>query len=174
MQTPVPTIKESVVPLEQFPHTSSESSIHDAVAQLFSHTVNGGGKLLFDELLVINNQNQYVGRLTIRAILTCYFPSLFDGEQKEIFAGKKEKYTDLAILLEDNFQNECKRQGALPVNRFMSAPHKSIKADLHPLHAVEIMMEEGETCLPVVDNGTLIGVVRLIDLFRTLAGSCSL
>jgi hypothetical protein len=36
------------------------------------------------------------------------------------------------------------------------------------------MMAENETCLPVVENEALIGVVRLIDIFRTLAGSCSL
>ena len=171
--SPLPVIKDLIVPLEQFPHLSSEASVHEAVGQLFSH-VNGGGKLQYDELLVINSQSQYVGRLTIRGILTCYFPTLFNGGQKAIFAGKKEKFSDLAILLEDSFQAECKRQGALPVSQFMTQPHKSIKAEMHPLHAAEIMMAENETCLPVVENQALIGVVRLIDIFRTLAGSCSL
>ena len=171
--SPLPVIKDLIVPLEQFPHLKSDASVHEAVGQLFSH-VNGGGRLQYDELLVINSQSQYVGRLTIRGILTCYFPTLFDGGQKAIFAGKKEKFSDLAILLEDSFQAECKRQGALPVSQFMAPPLKSVKAELHPLHAAEIMMEEGETCLPVVENQTVIGVVRLIDIFRTLAGSCSL
>jgi len=169
----VPVVKDLIVPLEQFPYLKSDASVHDAVGQLFSH-VNGGGKLQYDELLVVNSQDQYVGRLTIRGILTCYFPTLFDGGQKAIFAGKKEKFSDLAILLEDSFQAECKRQGALPVSQFMAPPLKSIKAELHPLHAAEIMMEEGETCLPVVENQAMIGVIRLIDIFRTLAGSCSL
>ena len=171
--SPLPVIKDLIVPLEQFPHLNSDASVHEAVGQLFSH-VNGGGRLQYDELLVINSQSQYVGRLTIRGILTCYFPTLFDGGQKAIFAGKKEKFSDLAILLEDSFQAECKRQGALPVSQFMAPPLKSVKAELHPLHAAEIMMEEGETCLPVVENQAVIGVVRLIDIFRTLAGSCSL
>ena len=174
MSNPMPVVKDLVIPLEQFPHLVSDASVHEAVGQLFSHTINGSGKLLYDELLVVNSQSQYVGRLTIRSILTCYFPTLFDGGQKSIFAGKKEKFSDLAILLEDSFQTECKRQGALPVSQFMVPPLKSIKADLHPLHAAEIMMEEGQTCLPVVENQAVIGVVRLIDIFRTLAGSCSL
>jgi hypothetical protein len=173
MSNPMPVIKDLIIPLDVFPHLGSDQSVHEAVGQLFSH-VNGGGKLLYDELLVINAQSQYVGRLTIRGILTCYFPSLFDGGQKGIFSGKQEKFTDLAILLEDSFQAECKRQGALPVSQFMVPPHKSIKADMHPLHAAEIMMAENETCLPVVEDQALIGVVRLIDLFRALAGSCSL
>ncbi len=35
-------------------------------------------------------------------------------------------------------------------------------------------MEEGEACLPVEDNHAVIGVVRLVDVFRSLAGSCAL
>ena len=147
--------------------------MHEAVGLLFSH-VNGNGRLQYDELLVISADNQYVGRLTVRGILTCYFPTLFTTGDKQIFAGKQAKFTDLAILMEDSFQGECKRQGGLPVRDYMAPPLKSIKASLHPLHAAEIMMAENETCLPVSEDDGLIGVVRLIDLFRTLASSCSL
>ena len=174
MNENTPVVRDLIVPLDNFPHMGSEQSIHDAVAQLFSHTVNGGGNLKYDELLILNKDYQYVGRLTIKHILTCFFPTLFNSGQKNIFAGKKEKFTDLAILLEDSFQHECKRQGALPVSQFMIPPHKCISADTHPLHAAEIMMEEDETCLPVEDNRAVIGVVRLVDVFRSLAGSCAL
>ena len=167
------TVKDLIIPLEQFPHVQSEAPVHEAVGLLFSH-VNGNGRLQYDELLVINADNQYVGRLTVRGILTCYFPTLFATGDKQIFAGKKEKFSDLAILMEDSFQAESKRQGALPVRDFMAPPLKSIKAGMHPLHAAEIMMNENETCLPVVEDGILIGLVRLIDIFHTLAGSCSL
>ena len=167
------TVKDLIIPLEQFPHVQSEAPVHEAVGLLFSH-VNGNGRLQYDELLVINADNQYVGRLTVRGILTCYFPTLFTTGDKQIFAGKQAKFTDLAILMEDSFQGECKRQGGLPVREFMAPPLKSIKAGMHPLHAAEIMIEENETCLPVVEDGILIGLVRLIDLFRTLASSCSL
>ena len=167
------TVKDLIIPLEQFPHVQSEAPVHEAVGLLFSH-VNGNGRLQYDELLVISADNQYVGRLTVRGILTCYFPTLFTTGDKQIFAGKQAKFTDLAILMEDSFQGECKRQGALPVRDFMAPPLKSIKAGMHPLHAAEIMMTENETCLPVVEDGILIGLVRLIDIFHTLAGSCSL
>jgi CBS domain-containing protein len=56
----------------------------------------------------------------------------------------------------------------------MAPPLRSVKAGLHPLHAAEILMTGNETCLPVVEEGILIGVVRLIDIFRALASSCSL
>ena len=167
------TVKDLIIPLEQFPHVRSQAPVHEAVGLLFSHT-NGHGRLQYDELLVISPDKRYVGRLTIRGILTCYFPTLFATGDRQIFAGKQAKFTDLAILMEDSFQGECKRQGALPVGDFMAPPRKAIKAGLHPLHAAEIMMAENETCLPVSEDDGLIGVVRLIDLFRTLASNCSL
>jgi CBS domain-containing protein len=167
------TVKDLIIPLEQFPHVRSQAPVHEAVGLLFSHT-NGHGRLQYDELLVISADNRLVGRLTVRGILTCYFPTLFATGDRQIFAGKQARFTDLAILMEDSFQGECKRQGALPVGDFMVPPHKAIKAGMHPLHAAEIMMAENETCLPVVEDDGLIGVVRLIDLFRTLASSCSL
>ena len=167
------TVKDLIIPLEQFPHVRSQAPVHEAVGLLFSHT-NGHGRLQYNELLVISADNRLVGRLTVRGILTCYFPTLFATGDRQIFAGKQAKFTDLAILMEDSFQGECKRQGALPVGDFMAPPHKAIKAGMHPLHAAEIMMAENETCLPVVEDDGLIGVVRLIDLFRTLASSCSL
>ena len=70
------TVKDLIIPLEQFPHVQSEAPVHEAVGLLFSH-VNGNGRLQYDELLVISADNQYVGRLTVRGILTCYFPALF-------------------------------------------------------------------------------------------------
>jgi predicted transcriptional regulator len=167
------TLKDLLIPLEQFPHLSNQASVHEAVGLLFSH-VNGNGRLQYEELLVINSTNQYVGRLTVRNILTCYFPTLFATGEDQIFAGKQEKFTDLAILMEDSFQKECRRQGALLVRDHMAPPLKSVKAGTHPLHAAEIMMAENETCLPVVEGDILIGVVRLSDIFRTLARSCSL
>jgi CBS domain-containing protein len=167
------TVKDLIIPLEQFPHVRSQAPVHEAVGLLFSHT-NGHGRLQYDELLVISADNRLVGRLTVRGILTCYFPTLFATGDRQIFAGKQAKFTDLAILMENSFQGECKRQGALPVGDFMVPPHKAIKAGMHPLHAAEIMMAENETCLPVVEDDGLIGVVRLIDLFRALASSCSL
>ena len=167
------TVKDLIIPLEQFPHVRSQAPVHEAVGLLFSHA-NGHGRLQYDELLVISADNRLVGRLTVRGILTCYFPTLFATGDRQIFAGKQAKFTDLAILMEDSFQGECKRQGALPVGDFMAPPHKAIKAGMHPLHAAEIMMAENETCLPVVEDDGLIGVVRLIDLFRALASSCSL
>ena len=56
----------------------------------------------------------------------------------------------------------------------MAPALKSIKSDMHPLHAAEIMMIENQSCLPVVEGTAVIGVVRLIDLFKNLASSCSL
>jgi CBS domain-containing protein len=163
-----------IIPLESFPSADSGEAVHGAVAKLLACTAAGSNKLQFSELLVVDSKDQYVGRLTIKAILSCYFPALFAADGKSIFAGKKEQFSDLAILLEDSFEARCKTQGALPVSKFMAPPLKPISSTTHCLHAAEIMLASNETYLPVVDNGGLVGVVQLNDIFQVLSGMCAL
>ena len=51
------TVKDILIPLEQFPHVQSEAPVHEAVGLLFSHP-NGHGRLQYDELLVISADNR--------------------------------------------------------------------------------------------------------------------
>ena len=88
MEHAMPVIKEVTLLLEQFPHVQDTQSVHEAVGLLFSRIDPATGSLLYDELLVINGQSQYVGRLTLRNILTCYFPTLFTESKRDVFAGK--------------------------------------------------------------------------------------
>ena len=174
MSNSMPIVNDCLLPMEAFPYVQSDASVHQAVAALLKQTASDGKTLVFDEILVINQQNIYVGRLTVRGIVSCYFPTLFPADTNAVFAGKKEKFTDLAILLEDNFQTECKRQGDLPISQFMEAPIKAVKSDTHLLHAAEILIANNWNYLPVVENQEVLGIVRLVDIFRTLAGCCSL
>ncbi|NLX19848.1 MAG: CBS domain-containing protein [Desulfobulbus sp.] len=169
----MPIIKDLIIPLEEYPHVRANAMVHDAVGALFTH-VDANGRLKYDELLVINRDFQYVGRLTLRNILTCYFPSLFVDRKRSFFYGKPIYFSELAILMEDSFQQECKRQGEQQVRGFMQPPIESIEARLHPLHAAEVMVDQRLNSLPVVENDTVIGVILLVDVFQALASRCSL
>ena len=174
MNSSTSTVKDLIIPLSSYPCAGSEDAVHSAVATLLGFTAAGSNRLRYSELLVIDAKNQYTGRLTIKNILSCYFPALFTADGKSLFAGKKEQFSDLAILLEDSFQSRCRTQGALPVSGFMTPPLKPVGAGVHCLHAAEIMLACNETCMPVTENGALIGVVLLNDIFQVLSGLCAL
>jgi len=54
------------------------------------------------------------------------------------------------------------------LDRIMSCPVESIPPDISVLRASEIMAEKHIRRLPVVDNGTLVGIVTQTDLVRSL------
>ena len=106
MNNSMPVVKDLVVPLELFPHLGSEETVHSAVAQLFSHTANGTGKLMFDELLVINSQSQYVGRLTIQG-------SYFTGSRN---LAVTMRHRPLAAAARRIFETSWTAPGAKPLD----------------------------------------------------------
>lgn len=169
----IQTAREIITPLEQYPHIRKNESVSDAVAQLLGHCSTDGLCMYYDELLVVDDSQRLVGRLSIRDILTSFFPSILAPEPAGIFGGKKASFTDLSILFEDRFRRECRRQATHTVGEFMSKAHEPIDADMHPLHILEIMMKDGVNTLPVNEQAVLLGVVRMTDIFRILATYCT-
>lgn len=167
-------VREIFIPLEQYPHLMEDEPIGNAVALLLQHGSADGRHLHYDELFVTNSDNQLVGHILLHDILTSFFPSILGTPKTSVFAGKKEHFTDLSILLEDSFRRECRRQAAHTVNQFMTKPHRSIDGSMHLLHALEIMIKDGETTLPVTEDTTLVGAVRIQDIFRILGTYCTI
>lgn len=168
------SIRDIIIPLNQYPHIREDEPIGDGVERLLEYGSTDNGSVNYDELFVINEDLILVGRLTIRDILTSFFPSVLSPGNHKIFSGKKPNLTDLSILVEDGFVKECRRQAAHTVGEYMTAPHKPIALSLHPLHALEIMVKDDNNTLPVSVDNVLQGAVRMNDIFRVLASYCSL
>lgn len=174
MLNDIKTAREIVTPLKQYPHIRKDAPVSDAVAQLLGYCSTDGRCMYYDEILVVDDRQRLVGRLSIRDILTGFFPSILAPEPAGIFGGKKASFTDLSILFEDSFRRECRRQATHTVGEFMSKAHEPIDAGIHPLHILEIMMKDGVNTLPVNEKEVLLGAVRMTDLFRILATYCTI
>ena len=167
-------VREVTIMLDCYPHLDESEPIGEGVAQLLQHLSADGLHLHYEELLVTNKNQQLVGHLSVQNILSSFFPSILNPSSVTAYAGKKQRYTDLSILVEDSFQKECRRQAAKVVREYMSKPRSTIDGDMHPLHALEIMVEEDVYSLPVVETEKLIGAVRITDIFRVLGTYCTL
>ncbi|SDP46407.1 CBS domain-containing protein [Desulforhopalus singaporensis] len=165
---------EIVIPLDQYPHLYEHEPLGDAVAKLLGQCSDDGCHLHYDELFILDSENCLVGHLSIRDILISFFPSLLSQGSSSVYAGKKEQLTDLAILLVGTSDRECQRQVDHRVGDYMTRPHRVVEGRIHPLQALEIMIKDKETTLPVVDRGMLLGAVRMMDLFRYLGPRCTL
>ncbi len=174
MKNEIPVTGEIIIPLTQYPCVEKSDPISNCVSQLLSKSSTDGKHLHFDNVLVIDSTHTLVGYISLTHILKNIFSSILGPEDPKIFAGKKQQYTDLSILLEGSFGKECRHLASVTAGQCMKAAPPTIAAETHLLHALEIMVSNGHTILPVSKNGTLIGVVRLSDLFTQLCGYCAI
>lgn len=174
MNTTITLVREIYIPLEQYPHLQEDEPIGNGVALLLQNSSDDNRHLHYDEIFVTDGNSKLMGHISVSDILTSFFPSILATETKSIYSGKKELFTDLSILLEDSFQRECRRQAVLTVKKYMTPPHRSVDGSMHLLHALEIMIKDRVTTLPVTIDGKLAGAVRLQDIFRILGTYCTI
>lgn len=167
-------VQNIMIPIDEYPYIKADESVGNGVALILDHSSKDNMHLHYDDLIVIDNNEQLVGMLDTKSILKSFFPSVLGTHPNRVYVGKQQTFTDLSVLLEDHFRVECQRQAAETVGEHMRVPHRSVDGSMHVLHALEIMVKDDETTLPVTDKGILLGALRVSDIFRILGGYCSL
>lgn len=173
MAKDIPTIKNVLIPLERYPHLNENQTLHDAVNELKSFTAGAKNRLRYDMLLVVNDQNQLVGKATLVDILMALFPPLYETVKEKKFEGRETKYPNLAILLEDVVLKECSSKATKPIKGFMSNADSPIAADTPILKTLMIMINTRNYTLPVSDGNAIIGVIRHEEIFDAICSHCN-
>lgn len=174
MQNDIPDVQKIMIPIDRYPCIRGDESIGNGVALILEHSSADNQHLHYEELLVIDSDDQLVGMLNIASILSSFFPSILGETPHQVYVGKKQSFTDLSVLLEEHFRVECRRQASTPVSNYMRKPHRSIDGSMSLLHALEIMIKDQVNTIPVTEKGILLGAVRVADIFRVLGGYCTI
>ena len=174
MTADIPTIRNVLIPLDRYPHINENQTLHDAVTELKSFTAGVKNRLRYDGLLVINDQNQLVGKVTLVDILRALFPPLYETLEVNTFQGKESDFPNLAILLEDKVLNKCSLKASEPVKEIMSDAENFIEADTQILKTLTIMSNTGNYNLPVIDGNAIIGVIRIEEIFIAMCSYCNI
>ncbi|MCJ7601777.1 MAG: CBS domain-containing protein, partial [Desulfobulbaceae bacterium] len=69
---------------------------------------------------------------------------------------------------------ECSLRWSKPVSSFMSPVENTVSADTHLLQTLLIMLNTKDYNLPVVDNGMIVGVIRMEEIFKAISSHCNL
>lgn len=167
-----PVVRDFIVPIDKYPHLKNTQTLSDAVQMLLSYTCEENDRLRYGGMLVVNEKNQLVGRLNLQTILKAFDKRLADITKG--YEGKEGDYPDLAILWEDSFFSKCSEKKDTPISDFMIVSKKIIKGDDSLLKVLSIMLHSNELVLPVVEEGAVIGVIRLEEIFTVLCSVCKL
>jgi len=166
------TAGDFAIPLEMYPHLREDQTLDEAIAVLRSFTCED--QLQFSELMILNDQEQLIGRVTVREILQGLEPRLLKKKKELEFEGLEADYPNLAILWEDSFFKQCRTRGGRPIKEFMSPIKTTVKATDPLLKVLYIMMHENENNLPVLEKKKIVGVVRSKEVFAAVCLRCQL
>lgn len=174
MATDIPTVKNVLIPLDRYPHLNENQTLHDAVSELKLFTAGAKNRLRYNMLLVVNDQNQLIGKVTLADMLKALFPPLYESVKMKKFEGQETTFPNLAILLEDTILKECPAKASLPVKDFMSDTENYIQAETQILKTLMIMLNSGNYTLPVIEEDKIIGVIRHEEIFDAMCIHCNL
>jgi len=172
--TAIPVVRDYTIPLERYPHLNEKKTLRDAAKVIHTFTAGEKNELRYCDALVVNDQNQLVGRVTMTDILHGLAPQLVEASKVTKFEGKTAEFPNLALLVEDSFFKECSLQWSKPISKFMSSVEHTVSADTHLLQALLVMLTTKDFNLPVVANEMIVGVIRLEEIFMAISSHCNL
>jgi CBS domain-containing protein len=167
-----PIVRDLVIPLKDFPHLYEHETLHDAVEVLLSYTCGEYGRIRYADILVLNDKNQLSGRVTLQDILMSLDPRFKEASKVSVFKGKGAEFSNLITLWEDSFFVECTKWSHVPIKDLMSPIKHIVKGSDPVLRALAVMINTKISVMPAVDEGRVIGVIRLKEIFSTICSKC--
>jgi len=161
-------IRDLVIPLDCYPHLNENQTVKEAIQLFMSFRAGQKGHLRYAGLLVVNDQNQLIGKLSLIDIMHGLMPHLVDAIKVEKFEGKDAEYPNLAFLYEEPTFAECGKNQQKSVKPLLQPVEFSLPADTHILKALVMMSHRNDFNVPVTDNGNIIGILRLEEIFNAM------
>ena len=169
MSTENQTVRDIMIPLSGFPCMKESGTVQEAIGQLRSFCpIGSAGPCGFSELMVVDDQGKLIGRVTQQGILQVLFSSLLDTVDIKRFEGKTAEYSDLSTLLDGVLIKEGVKHLNASLSRVIEKGIRVLPAATDLIHAMSVMVIGRETVLPVEENGKLVGVVKLSEVFGAL------
>ncbi len=169
MSTQNQKVGDIMIPISDFPCMRESGTVLHALKKLRSFCpLNSSAPCGFSELMVVDGEGELVGRVTQQGILRVLFSSLLDSVNIRPFEGRVVDYSDLAILLDEVLTKEGIDHLNSSVDRVIERDIRILPPSTELMHAMAIMVLGKETVLPVVRNGKLVGVVKLVQILGLL------
>ena len=169
MSTENQTVRDIMLPLSAFPCLKESGTVQEAIQQLRSFCPIGStGPCGFSELMVVDDKGGLIGRVSQQGILKILFSTLLDTTDIKSFEGKTAEYSDLTTLLNGVMIKEGVNHLNSPLTKVIEKGIRVLPATTELVHAMAIMVICKETVLPVEENGKLVGVLKLSEVFGAL------
>lgn len=156
-------VKDLMIPLTDYPHIPYWFTIKQAIAIVKKASLGLEGKLEPTILLIFDEKYQLMGSLSIQDLIRGI-------ERKFSRSGDwMSKEWDTPVFFEGLFTAGVKEEAQKTVSEIMSPVKDTIGAEDSIIKAIYIMIEKNHTLLPVIDQGNVVGVIRLNEIFNEVS-----
>ncbi|MBI4653828.1 MAG: CBS domain-containing protein [Nitrospirae bacterium] len=159
-------VKDLMVSISDYPHMKQDDSVKDAFFILRKNFKEGRG---YRSILVLNEENQLRGLLSMRDLIRAVEPRFLKMSQPPSYQGPTQEYPALTLIWQELFSKECKEEARKPVKDIMTPVKPAVTPDDPIAKVVYLMVETNSRVIPVIDNDKVVGVVRLVDVFNEIA-----
>lgn len=169
-----PVVRDFIIPLDRYPHLLETQTLHDALETLTDFSCGANERLRYSTIYITNHEQQLVGKITLQDMLMALDDRFAEAKKAGKFEGKGTEYPNLTILWEDSFFIECSKKKDIFLKNVMRPVTRLVKADDSLVKAISIMLYGNIEVLPVLDGDSIIGVIRLEELFRAICSACKI
>lgn len=164
-------IQELFVPISEYPHIGPDATLGEAFTLLYRRSIEE--KKGYRAVLVVEDDGHLKGILTMKGMIRALGPGFLKSKlpQKgfQPYQGLETEFPALAHLWQDQFSEQCRVEAKAQVKEIMSKVKEPVRTTDPIAKAAYLMILRDTVVLPVVDNGTVVGVVRLVDIFEEMA-----
>ncbi|MEG6615516.1 CBS domain-containing protein [Peptococcaceae bacterium 1198_IL3148] len=156
------TVKELMIPLEQYSKVSPDDTVADAVKILINSYRNTG---LHHRTVLVVSGTRLVGLLTMRNLLASLDPALFsDRYLDENYWVEITPAVEL-LALEELFTERCRKNCCKKVGAIMQPLDLiTIEHNASLLKAIHLMVKNHINLLPVMNGEDVIGTIRMVEI----------
>ena len=165
-------VGEIMIPLDEYPHVPDQFTLAQAIVELELACIDREGRQSLPRFLIVfDKNNQLAGICRRRDLLRGLEPRFLRGRP----GTKAEPPFDVEFdpnLLDfspEHMIEDMKRRAQMSVREVMITDVETINYNDNIMKAIYKIVHQDVTCLPVIQNDEVVGVVRTVELFHEIA-----
>lgn len=161
-----------MIPLDVYPHVPDRFTLAQAMMEIELAQIDTQDRKSIPRFLIVfNEKNQLVGICRRRDLLRGLEPRFVRGEHVTTSEPPYAVEFDPNLLdfTSGHLVDDMRRRAQRPVSDVMIRNVMTIDYDDHIMKAAHMIVHHDITCLPVIKDNQVVGVVRTVELFHQIA-----
>ncbi|MRR49737.1 MAG: CBS domain-containing protein [Rhodocyclaceae bacterium] len=154
-------VKDHYTCLADYPHVRTSATLGDVFAAIAG---NREAADQFRNVLVLDPADRLIGVLGLHDMLHAVLPDYLKTETPSRYEGADANVASLAPLWQDDCESHCRKMASAPVGDDLTLIDAEVRLDDPLTTAIYLFATHSYNLLPVVEEGRVIGVLRLVDV----------